>query len=107
VRRGPGVLPVARRHDDSDVGRREGRADRRVPQGARVRAVTAASVGDSIERRAGESDMKVESITLDKKYHDAVEHWRRHWMPDYDLLMTHWDKYFPKDEPFCLCAKLE
>jgi 1,2-phenylacetyl-CoA epoxidase catalytic subunit len=51
--------------------------------------------------------MKVESITLDKKYHDAVEHWRRHWMPDYDLLLTHWDKYFPKDEPFCLCAKME
>ncbi|HYM80180.1 MAG TPA: Phenylacetic acid catabolic protein [Candidatus Limnocylindria bacterium] len=51
--------------------------------------------------------MKVEKITLEKKYHDAVEHWRRHWMPDYELLMTHWDKYFPKDEPFCLCAKLE
>jgi 1,2-phenylacetyl-CoA epoxidase catalytic subunit len=51
--------------------------------------------------------MKVEQITLDKKYHDAVEHWRRHWMPDYDLLLTHWDKYFPKDEPFCLCAKME
>ncbi len=51
--------------------------------------------------------MKVEQITLEKKYHDAVEHWRRHWMPDYPSLMANWDKHFPKDEPFCLCAKLE
>jgi 1,2-phenylacetyl-CoA epoxidase catalytic subunit len=51
--------------------------------------------------------MKVENVVLEKKYHDAVEHWRRHWMPDYHLLMKHWDKYFPKDEPFCLCAKME
>jgi 1,2-phenylacetyl-CoA epoxidase catalytic subunit len=51
--------------------------------------------------------MKVENVTLEKKYHDAVEHWRRHWMPDYGLLLEHWDRYFPKDEPFCLCAKME
>lgn len=51
--------------------------------------------------------MKVENITLEKKYHDAVEHWRRHNMKDFDLLMKNWDKFFPKDEQFCLCAKLE
>lgn len=51
--------------------------------------------------------MKVENVTLEKKYHDAVEHWRRHWMPDYGSMLTDWDKYFPKDEPFCLCAKME
>jgi 1,2-phenylacetyl-CoA epoxidase catalytic subunit len=51
--------------------------------------------------------MKVEQITLEKKYHDAVEHWRRHYLQDYDLLLANWEKYFPKDEPFCLCAKLE
>ena len=51
--------------------------------------------------------MKVENITLEKKYHDAVEHWRRHWLPDYDTLLAQWDKYFPKDDAFCLCAKLE
>jgi 1,2-phenylacetyl-CoA epoxidase catalytic subunit len=51
--------------------------------------------------------MKVESITLEKKYHDAVEHWRRHYLKDYDSLLVNWDKYFPKDEPFCLCAKME
>ncbi len=51
--------------------------------------------------------MKFEPIALEKKYHDAVEHWRRHWMPDYDTLLDQWDKYFPKDDAFCLCAKLE
>jgi len=51
--------------------------------------------------------MKVESVTLEKKYHDAVEHWRRHWMPDYGTLLEQWERYFPKDEPFCLCAKME
>src|SRR5262249_56747877 len=53
------------------------------------------------------SPMKVENITLPKKYHDAVEHWRRHNFKDYDTLLESWEKYFPKDEKFCLCAKLE
>jgi 1,2-phenylacetyl-CoA epoxidase catalytic subunit len=51
--------------------------------------------------------MKVENVVLEKKYHDAVEHWRRHNLKDYDLLLKNWEKYFPKDEPFCLCAKME
>ena len=51
--------------------------------------------------------MKFEKITLEKKYHDAVEHWRRHYLKDYDSLLENWEKYFPEDEPFCLCAKLE
>ena len=51
--------------------------------------------------------MRVGQIELEKKYHEAVEHWRRHWMPDYDSLLSNWERYFPKDEPFCLCAKLE
>ena len=51
--------------------------------------------------------MKVEHTTLPKKYHDAVEHWRRHWLPDYGTLITDWDKYFPQDDAFCLCAKME
>ena len=51
--------------------------------------------------------MKVEQTTLPKKYHDAVEHWRRHWMPDYGTLLQDWDKYFPQDDAFCLCAKME
>src|SRR5258706_239757 len=51
--------------------------------------------------------MKVANVPLEKKYHDAVEHWRRHNFKDYDTLLESWEKYFPKDEKFCLCAKLE
>jgi 1,2-phenylacetyl-CoA epoxidase catalytic subunit len=51
--------------------------------------------------------VKVANLTLEKRYHDAVEHWRRHNFKDYDSLLGTWDKYFPTDEPFCLCAKLE
>ena len=51
--------------------------------------------------------MKVENLTLEKKYHDAVEHWRKHNFKDYETLLAHWDRYFPKDEAFCLCAKME
>jgi benzoyl-CoA 2,3-dioxygenase component B len=51
--------------------------------------------------------MKVENITLEKKYHSAVEHWRRHNFKDYQTLLDNWEKYFPTDEKFCLCAKME
>lgn len=51
--------------------------------------------------------VKVENLDLPKKYHDAVEHWHRHNFKDYELLLKYWDKYFPKDEKFCLCAKME
>jgi 1,2-phenylacetyl-CoA epoxidase catalytic subunit len=51
--------------------------------------------------------VKVENVPLEKKYHDAVEHWRRHNFKDYPLLLENWEKYFPQDEEFCLCAKME
>ncbi len=51
--------------------------------------------------------MKVENITLEKKYHSAVEHWRRHNFKDYESLLANWQAYFPTDEEFCLCAKME
>jgi len=51
--------------------------------------------------------IKVENVELPKRYHDAVEHWHRHNFKDYGLLLKYWDKYFPKDEQFCLCAKME
>lgn len=44
---------------------------------------------------------------LPKKYHDAVMHWQRHNFPEYGEVAEAWTKYFPKDEPFCLCAKLQ
>jgi 1,2-phenylacetyl-CoA epoxidase catalytic subunit len=51
--------------------------------------------------------MKVEQVGLENKYHAAVEHWRRHNFKDYEVLLDHWEKYFPTDERFCLCAKME
>ena len=51
--------------------------------------------------------MKVENITLEKKYHSAVEHWTKHNFKDYPVLLEEWDRYFPTDEKFCLCAKME
>lgn len=43
---------------------------------------------------------------LPDKYHQAVLHWQKHNFPEYPSLAESWDRYFPKDEPFCLCAKL-
>jgi 1,2-phenylacetyl-CoA epoxidase catalytic subunit len=51
--------------------------------------------------------MKVENVELEKKYHSAVEHWSHHHFKDYSVLLDQWDKYFPTDEKFCLCAKME
>ncbi|HEV2105527.1 MAG TPA: Phenylacetic acid catabolic protein [Candidatus Eisenbacteria bacterium] len=51
--------------------------------------------------------MKVGTVALEKRYHDAVEHWRRHNFKDYETLLDRWEKYFPRDDKFCLCAKLE
>jgi 1,2-phenylacetyl-CoA epoxidase catalytic subunit len=51
--------------------------------------------------------VKVENVTLERKYHDAVEHWRVHNFKDFETLLETWEKYFPKDEKFCLCAKME
>ncbi len=46
----------------------------------------------------------VTTATLPKKYHDAVERWRDMYLPDYALLLETWEKYFPRDPKFCLCA---
>jgi 1,2-phenylacetyl-CoA epoxidase catalytic subunit len=43
---------------------------------------------------------------LADRHHQALEHWRQHNFPDYPKLAEVWPKFFPKDEPFCLCAKL-
>jgi 1,2-phenylacetyl-CoA epoxidase catalytic subunit len=50
---------------------------------------------------------QVERTELPKKYQDAIAHWCRHNFPDYPLLEKYWDKYFPNDEQFCLCAKMD
>jgi len=44
---------------------------------------------------------------LPKAYHEAVEHWQRHNFPEYPRLHERWQQYFPKDDEFCLCARIE
>jgi len=44
---------------------------------------------------------------LPRQYHEAVVHWQRHNFPDYPRLAEQWDTYFPKDEAFCLCARIQ
>jgi len=51
--------------------------------------------------------MSVERTHLPKKYHDAVVRWRETYLPDYDLLIERWDRFFPKDQRFELCAYRE
>ena len=41
---------------------------------------------------------------IPKKFHDAVVRWQETYLPDFDFLQEHWDKYFPKDPQFELCA---
>ncbi len=51
--------------------------------------------------------MSVRSTSLPKKYHDAVLRWRDEFLPDYAFLIDNWDRYFPKDQRFELCAYRE
>jgi 1,2-phenylacetyl-CoA epoxidase catalytic subunit len=51
--------------------------------------------------------MSVRTTTLPKKYHDAVVRWRETYLPDYDFLMANWEKHFPHEPRFELCAYRE
>lgn len=48
--------------------------------------------------------MSARTTTLPKPYHDAVIRWRETFLPDYDLLMESWEKFFPTEPRFELCA---
>jgi len=48
--------------------------------------------------------MQIVKTKLPKKFHDAVVRWRDTFIPDYPLLEEHWEKYFPHQPPFELCA---
>ncbi len=48
--------------------------------------------------------MAMTKTYIPKKYHDAVMRWQETYLPDFDFLLEHWDKYFPKDQTFELCA---
>ena len=51
--------------------------------------------------------MSNKTTTLPKRYHDAVLKWRDTYLPDYDFLMENWEKYFPNEPRFELCAYRE
>jgi len=44
---------------------------------------------------------------LPRKYHDAVVRWRQMYLPDYDYLIDNWQRFFPRDPQFRLCAYRE
>ena len=48
--------------------------------------------------------MRVRKAHLPKNFHAAVESWRDTFLPDYGFLLENWDKHFPKERPFELCA---
>jgi 1,2-phenylacetyl-CoA epoxidase catalytic subunit len=48
--------------------------------------------------------MSTRTTNLPKSFHDAVVKWREAFLPDYDFLLDNWDKHFPNDAKFELCA---
>ncbi len=48
--------------------------------------------------------MSTRTTSLPKTYHDAVVKWREAFLPDYDFLLDNWEKHFPNDPRFELCA---
>ena len=51
--------------------------------------------------------MATTTTEIPRKYHLAVERWRETYLPDFDYLMENWDRYFPRDDKFRLCAYRE
>ncbi|MCP4203710.1 MAG: hypothetical protein GY769_17470 [bacterium] len=51
--------------------------------------------------------MSTRQVELPKKYHQAIVKWSERYLPDYDFLIESWDKYFPRDPEFKLCAYRE
>jgi 1,2-phenylacetyl-CoA epoxidase catalytic subunit len=48
--------------------------------------------------------MSTRTTSLPKSFHDAVVSWREAFLPDYDFLLENWEKHFPNDARFELCA---
>ncbi len=48
--------------------------------------------------------MSLREAFLPKPFHSAVERWRDTFLPDFDFLMANWEKHFPKEPRFKLCA---
>lgn len=48
--------------------------------------------------------MSVRTATLPKKFHDAVVKWKDTYLQDYDYLQENWERFFPNEPRFELCA---
>lgn len=48
--------------------------------------------------------MEMQTTTLPGNFHRAVEDWRDLYLPDYNLLMENWERFFPREPRFKLCA---
>jgi benzoyl-CoA 2,3-epoxidase subunit B len=51
--------------------------------------------------------MSTTTVEIPKTFHSAVERWRDRYLPDYGYLMDNWEKLFPKEPKFRLCAYRE
>lgn len=51
--------------------------------------------------------MRYRTTTVPEKVHSAVLKWSETYLPDFDLLLENWEKYFPRDEKYRLCAYRE
>lgn len=51
--------------------------------------------------------MSTRTTTLPKRFHEAVLKWKDTYLPDYDYLLEHWQKHFPTEPQFQLCAYRE
>ncbi len=48
--------------------------------------------------------MRTREAVLPGNFHAAVEKWRDTFIPDFDFLMENWDRHFPREPRFKLCA---
>ncbi len=48
--------------------------------------------------------MSTTSTSLPQRFHAAVLRWKDEFIPDYEFLLENWDRHFPKDRRFELCA---
>jgi benzoyl-CoA 2,3-dioxygenase component B len=51
--------------------------------------------------------MSVKTTTMPKQFHDAVLKWKDAYLPDYEFLLENWEKHFPREPRFELCAYRE
>src|SRR6185503_12702620 len=100
-RRHARTLPRPGRAPREHPRRRAHARDREVLPLARLPAGSREGAG------VGAFLMATTTTTLPGRFHDAVERWRERFLPDYGLLLESWEKFFPNDEPFRLCAHRE